>query len=118
MDALATAILLAVVVKSVLDYIAEPLRSKFPQLDLWWFNWLALVVGGIAAWFAEINLFSVYFANPTLGRVLSAFVVGGGAKLINQVFSNAGAALPGIRMPYGLTTTETPRVNSPRPRGW
>lgn len=125
MEALTSALLLAVVVKSVLDAIAEPLRNKFPQLDLWWFDYVALVVGGVAAWFAEINLFAPYFANELLGRLMTAFVIGGGAKLINQVFSNANAPrLDAFVARSALDDFDTPDTSLPlvtkvtRPRGW
>ena len=127
MNVLASAFMLALVVKSVLDFIAEPLRTKFPQLDLWWFDWVALAFGGAAAWFANLNLFSDYFTNDLLGRILTAFVVGGGTKLLNEIFSNAGVGvtqswsnLPSARgvgeYPAAATYDSTPART--KPRGW
>lgn len=125
MEALSTAVLLAVVVKAVLDRLAEPLRLKFPQLDLWWFDYLSMIFGGLAAWFAGINLFSGHFSNATLGLILTAACVGGGANLLNAVFTNATTGLT-----QHLTAAFTPRdwltpaetaagvTVVPRPRGW
>ena len=113
MDALASAVLLAVVVKAVLDYIAEPLRTKFPQLDLWWFNYVALVCGAVVAWFAELNLFASQVPNPILGRILTALVVGGGAKMLNDVFGSRELAAPVARDIYSAPTSPQPRK-----RGW
>ena len=55
METLSVALFLSVVIKSVLDYIAEPIRTKFPTLDLWWFNYLALVCGGAVSWLANMK---------------------------------------------------------------
>jgi hypothetical protein len=115
MSALAVAIFLAVVVKTILDHIAEPLRLKFPNIDLWWFNYVALVLGGAVSWFSGLDLFGVYIGAPWLARLLTALVVGGGAKLINDVFSNVavGTKTRGMIDEYDL-----PAGAPPRPKGW
>jgi hypothetical protein len=116
MSALAVAIFLAVVVKTILDHIAEPLRLKFPTLDLWWFNYVALVLGGVVSWLAGLDLFGVYIGTPWLARLLTALVVGGGSKLINDVFSNATVGTQATREP--LDAYDLPAVSARRPKGW
>jgi uncharacterized BrkB/YihY/UPF0761 family membrane protein len=93
MDANTTvAIFLAVVAKSLVDAIAAPIRQKFPDLDLWWLIYVAWLVGGGLSYACGVNLFLVVVPQmPALvGVVLTAVLVGGGATLINQVFSNIG----------------------------
>lgn len=116
MNMFTTALFLSVVIKAILDYVAEPIRARYPQVDLWWFSYVALVFGGLAAWAAGLNLFVDIIAVPWLGQLLTAFLVGGGAKLINDVFATA-PALP--------TTTHNARVagtdevlSHKRPVGW
>jgi hypothetical protein len=119
-EALAIALFLSVTIKTILDYIAEPLRTKFPNLDLWYFNWIALVLGGCVSWIAGINLFVTYIPNEFLGKLLTAMLIGGGSKLINDVFTNA----PGRTMTEtrGATNRESfeygARASTPRPKGW
>lgn len=119
METLTIALFLSVVVRSFLDYIAEPIRTKFPTLDLWWFNYLAIVVGGVVGWLANINLFAGYFDNVLLGRVLTALLVGGGAKLINDAFATP-PALPMITTKAGerAVDAETLETFYERPIGW
>ena len=89
MDILAIAFFLALVNKALLDYISAPVRKKFPSVDLWWFDYLGLATGALIAWFAPLNILGDYVANETLARVLTALMVGGGAALINDVFTGA-----------------------------
>lgn len=116
MESLGSAVLVALVVKTLLDRVAEPLRTKFPQLDLWWFDWVALLLGGVVAWFAGFNLFAAHFSNEVLGRILTACAVGGGANVLNQLFSNAGGFGP-APLARDLTGSEI-EFAPERPRGW
>ena len=88
MDALGSGIFLAILVKALLDFLAAPLRARWPEIDLWWFDYLALVAGAAVAWLAPLNLLTGYVTSELLARVLSALLIGGGAKLINDVFAN------------------------------
>ena len=119
METLSVALFLSIVIKSVLDYIAEPIRTKFPTLDLWWFNYLALVCGGAVSWLANMNLFATYIDVTWLGKLLTALLIGGGAKLINDVFSNA-PSLPTLVSKPGerAVDAETFETYYERPIGW
>jgi len=99
MDMLTAAFFLAAVVKALLDYISLPLLRRWPQLDLWWFDYLALGVGAVIAWLAGLDLFRELLPQmpPALSRVLSALIVGGGARLLNEVFQPAISGRGGLR---------------------
>ena len=87
---------LALCAKSIADAVCEPLRRKFPALDLWWMVYAEWVIGGALALVAGVNLFTGVFVASSVeqvpatilaGKVLTAILVGGGAKLIFKVFN-------------------------------
>jgi hypothetical protein len=80
------ALLLAVVNSKIVDYVADPVRKKFPDADLWWLIYVSLATGAAVGWFAEINLFREIVPNVILGRVLSSILIGGGASLLHDIF--------------------------------
>ena len=86
MEALTIGLFLSVVNTRIIDCLAAPVRQKFPDFDLWWLIYVALISGGAIAWVAGVNLFAGYIDNETLGRVLSCFLVGGGSSLIHDIF--------------------------------
>ena len=93
---LAIAFLLAVANKALIDYLVEPIRKRFPDLDLWFVPYIAFASGFAVGFLADVNLFAVApgLAGP-VGRVLTAMVVGGGASLIHDIIDHpdvAGAA--------------------------
>lgn len=120
METLSVALFLSIVIKSVLDYIAEPIRTKFPTLDLWWFNYLALVCGGAVSWLANMNLFATYIDVTWLGKLLTALLIGGGAKLINDVFSNAPQTIAAKRemQVTGRSLDMIEYAEVAKPKGW
>jgi hypothetical protein len=93
METLATGLFLAAVNTALINYLAEPIRQKYPNLDLWWLLYVALGTGFAVAWFAGVNLFGAYIENELLGRVLSGFLVGGGSKLIYDIFDKPADAI-------------------------
>ena len=86
MDALTNGLFLAAVNTAVVNYLAEPVRQRYPELDLWWLLYVALATGFVISWFAGVNLFETQIANELLGRILSGILVGGGSSLIHNVF--------------------------------
>ncbi len=90
-DALVVGTLLAVVNSKLIDYLAAPLRQKFPNLDLWWLLYVSLATGFAIGWFGNVNLFSDYIESVLLGRILSSLLVGGGSSLIYDVFDKGQA---------------------------
>ena len=82
----AIALFLAVANQKIIDYLAAPVRQKWPELDLWWLVYVALFTGAVMAWFAKINLFIEYVPHDLAGRVLTCIVVGGGSSLLHDIF--------------------------------
>lgn len=91
MENLATALFLSIAANRVIEAVVAPLKAKFPQLDMWWLVYAAWVVGGALAYFAGVNLFESFFSDPTVGKLLTAVVVGGGSNLIADVFKGQPA---------------------------
>lgn len=85
-DALVVGSLLAVVNSKLVDYLAAPIKKRFPDLDLWWLLYVSLATGFAIGWFGAVNLFAEYIESVLLGRVLSSLLVGGGSSLIYDVF--------------------------------
>lgn len=86
METFAIGIFLATVNTKVIDWLAAPIRRKFPERDFWYLLYVAAATGFVFAWFAGVNLFAAYIENDVLGRVLSGLLVGGGSSLIHDVF--------------------------------
>lgn len=79
------AVFLAIANKAIVDYLAAPVREKYPDLDLWWLVYVALVTGGLIGWFSTLNLFAS-IPNEAVGRLLTCVVIGGGSNLIYKIF--------------------------------
>ena len=77
--------------KSIVDGLAQPVRLKFPALDLWWLLYAAWVLGGLLSYGAGLNLFADYFVSPLIGQAITAIVVGGGSSLLHDLTKRAGA---------------------------
>lgn len=82
----ATGLFLAVANQKLVDYLFEPLRKRNPDKDFWWVIYVSLATGAVIAWFANVNLFSVYVPDELVGRVLSCVAVGGGSSLLHDIF--------------------------------
>jgi len=85
---LPVAFLLAVANKAVIGYLAEPIRKRFPNLDLWWLTYLSFATGVLIGYLANVNLFEHTGLVGLSGRILSACVIGGGASLIHDIFDH------------------------------
>ncbi len=93
MDAIATALFLALVNERAIEYFIAPLFDKFIPAGRWAIVYIALVTGGLLSFWAEVDLLAV--GGVTLpypvNLVVSAILVGGGATLLHRVFPEAGA---------------------------
>ena len=87
------AFLLAVANKALVDYLADPIRAKYPNADLWWLVYVAFGTGALIGWFSGVNLFAVVQSmHPIVGRVLTACVIGGGSSLIHDIWDHPDVA--------------------------
>jgi len=87
---LAVAVFLATLNKALLDLVAAPLRRRNPQLDLWWFDYLALATGMLLAWIFNVNLLAALGGGEPAriaGLILTGLVIGGGTGLVNVLFA-------------------------------
>lgn len=86
--ALVGASFLALAVKSIVQALAEPVKKKYPDLDMWWLIYVTWVIGGALSFVAKINIFSPILPEmpAVLGLVLTAIVTGGGSSLIYDIF--------------------------------
>jgi uncharacterized BrkB/YihY/UPF0761 family membrane protein len=87
LQALTVALFLSLVTNRIIQALVEPVKLKWPSLDLWWLIYVGWGLGGLLAWLANINLFTGVLPqlDPLAGRVLTAVVTGGGANLIADV---------------------------------
>ena len=95
-EIIAVASLLIAANKAIVDYLADPVRKKFPTLDLWWLPYIAFITGGLIAWVAQINLFDFIpgLVGPA-GQILTAAVVGGGSKVLHDLTDNKPPVVTG-----------------------
>ncbi len=91
MDMLIKAIFLAVANKALVDYLANPIRKKKPEWDLWWLGYVAFVTGAALGWVSGIDILSFAVADPTASRFVSALFIGGGASLIHDIYDQRGS---------------------------
>ena len=80
------ALLLGTINSEIVDWIKRPIMVKFPELDLWFFVYIGAATGFVIGWFGQVNLFVGVIPEETLGRILSALLVGGGSTLIYKIF--------------------------------
>lgn len=86
MELLSQAVFLSVVANNLIDGILEPIRKRYPGIDLWYVIYITWLFGGVLAWFSGINLFEGVFANPLVGKILTSVTIGGGSKLLHDLF--------------------------------
>lgn len=96
MEQLIVVLGLAGAVKAIVDLLISPVKQQYPTMNLWWFVYVGVLAGLVVGWFSGVNVFSDWIADPITGRVLTGILIGGGSKLINDVFKpNTGAAAKG-----------------------
>ena len=98
MEPLVTALFLSVANQKIVDYVATPVRRRYPAVDFWWLLYVALLTGALLGWFSGVNLFDAYISETFVGRLLTAVVIGGGSSLLHDIFDgpSAGILLPTI----------------------
>lgn len=114
------AFLLAVANKAVISYLAEPIKQKFPDLDLWWITYVAFGTGVLIGFLSNVNLFEATGLVGLSGRILTACVIGGGASLIHDIFDHEDVKRTVTTevasvSSAGVLTTETETVATQEP---
>jgi len=113
------AVLLAVVNRALINYLAAPIRQRFPDHDLWYLVYISFGTGGAIGMVAGVNLFSAIPEMPILlGRILTAACIGGGANLLHDIANRRADELPALESggdavayipAHWLTDDEVPR---------
>lgn len=82
-SAVTTAFYLALINKTLVDYLADPFKKKYPAADMWWLMYVSLATGAVLAWVSGVNIFGPdIMPNVLVARILTSIVVGGGGKLL------------------------------------
>lgn len=113
-DAVFTAIFVAIFVKAALDKVAVLVRSilKSPGLELPWLAAVAVVLGGVLSWFLQLNVFLTWVPDPLIGRLLTAVAVGLGVDFLNDMLA-VSQGRTGLSAPRALVVGASGKV-----RGW
>lgn len=117
MATLLSAFFLALVTNQIIDGLAEPIRKKWPDFDLWFLVYVTWVLGGLLAYLASTNLFAdlIPTLDPNVGRVLTAIITGGGSRLLHSVFDRLPTtSITTTSSEPGLMTA-TVRTDTPPP---
>lgn len=81
MGAMGAAIVAAIVLMRVVEQVVKPFFERY-ELDKFWLPYIALVVGGVLAWFTGLNALPVFAVSPVVGRVLTCLIIGLGPSFI------------------------------------
>ena len=92
MTQLAAALFLATANYGIVNYLADPIRKRFPDVDLWWLIYVSFLTGFVLSFVAGINLFGEYIPNELAAMIVTALVVGGGSNLIYTIFGSSRGA--------------------------
>jgi hypothetical protein len=88
MEQLAVGIFLASANFALVNYLADPVRQKWPELDLWWLVYVSLATGIALSWVSGANLYTDFIADTLASRIVTALTIGGGSNLVYAVFGN------------------------------
>lgn len=119
LKALAAAGTVSLVVERVVAAVMAPIKARVkktnPDYDWWWLIYLSWGVGSVLAFAAGINLLGTLLPtlNPTVGLVLTAVIVGGGANLIHDIFDKPAATTLTAISELGGTLSAV--VSTPKP---
>lgn len=115
------AVFFATLNKALLDLIAAPLHRRFPDVDLWWMDYLALLTGlGFALAF-NVNLLESLVTTETsriAGLVVTGLAIGGGADLINDLFAGVQGRAPAARRANGFAQGDVAPAAPRQVAGW
>lgn len=87
---------LAGINKAVVDMILEPVKKKFPQVDLWWGVYINILTGVGLTLLTNVNALPMV-ENVLAGKILTGLFVGAGAKVIHDYLDrNIFAEVEGV----------------------
>jgi hypothetical protein len=112
---LTVTVFLAVVNSKLIDYLKAPVMKKWPELDLWWVTYVALLTGIGLTWLAQINVFEQWIGSEVAGILLTGVLVGGGSSLIYDVFSDKPARMIATAERGGTITSGELEVTAAEP---
>ena len=90
---LVAVVALATLNMKLVDWLAAPVRKRYPTADLWWLAYVAAITGAAMGMVAGVNLFPLLVETmPALeGRVLTSLLIGAGSNVIFDWLSSNGA---------------------------
>ena len=88
MDAITTALFLALVNERVVEYFISPLFDKFYEEGRWLLLYVSLVTGGLLSFLAGVDLLAIAGVELVypVDLIVSAVLVGGGSNLLHDIF--------------------------------
>lgn len=92
-SSLSVALYLSVVANRLVEGLAVPLFAKL-RWDRFWLMYVAWLAAAVLVGFAEINLFSKFIPNETVGRLFSALCAGGGANFLADIAPQSKSSIP------------------------
>ena len=81
-------LVLALLNMGIVDYLAEPVKKKFPEVDYWWLRYVSLATGIAISMVSGLNAFPPL--QPLVGGILTGILVGGGSKIIYDLLDYGG----------------------------
>ena len=106
-DPKVVAVMLVLLANRIVEGIATPLRVKWPNLDLWWLQYVSWLIGGLLVFTSGINLLPVFPAYPLIGQILTAIVIGGGASITSTLLDVVSAKSPPTQVATALVPGPT-----------
>jgi hypothetical protein len=64
----------------LVNYLADPARQHWPNLNMWWLQYVSLVTGMAISIVSKFNIFPA--TEPITGLILTGLLLGAGSKFI------------------------------------
>jgi hypothetical protein len=77
---------LSFISRMIVDNLAAPAKRKFPAADMWWLDFIVMVIGFVLGMLTEANLFD-NVEHLMVARVVTSLLIGFGPKAITDVIS-------------------------------
>lgn len=90
-----SSLFIAVAVKAVTDALKKPIKEWKPELNLWWFYYVAFALGTAFGWFSGLNVLAEYPIGEVAGRIITALAIGGGPTMLHDLFAATVSRIKG-----------------------